>query len=689
MQGYSIPKTLILLLISFILKGGLQAAPEKTSDVAVLIDRSLSLEPENRDEALQLIEGILSNQVPATLSGKWAFISDKQTIGNPDTLSYRRKLQDDLKAALRGSSGDFAIPSPRLLLGSIGDLDTVLKLRSADWKTGKPSDISAFGSEANPSDPETHSELGRAIISARLKENSNYLLFVVSDGVEDLRNESVSFYLDLKKLEDKGSLEKADFLNDQNIFQLNKQNPARKRGETLTRRNGKKLAGYNQAQRKFLSDHRSGFNEILVGKFALSPDHLATFFKDHPKKVPVFVEVYRTVPKPNLTVSFKNPANSSAEAPHILAQGNSNITWSIEKKNDTLKTIELTVAALDAAGKPSSSVFTKNLQTSDTSLDLIKEYPQLSGTYQLTLTANTGKGLTERAAAYIQYIKPVVPVPDLVFKEKKFVEADKAEEAFKLRDLGVGFTAKSIAWIRQLDGRTVTTKPKSLEWVLQPWNLDRNLPSNNDSLEGKLSKNASKILIADLISSSEDGYFPYYGDVCRLSIIAKWDSGSRSEAVTFLRFPELELQILGEQKESEDTPRIVKKDQRIKIGNWMHPEDNKTISYFLDLESWQDGKWVNWEGENGAVEPLKIVHDKKGAYISIVDQFDGRLRYTVSLKYLGGSSQDEDEEEDGLMLTDTEGYVEYESVAWLPYIVGGFALLALLLFFWNLKSRRG
>ena len=689
MQGYSIPKILILALILTTFSFGPEAKAEKTNDVAVLIDRSLSLEPKNRDEALRLITGLLENNIPPNLVNKWRFIPDDKQINDPDTLAYRLKLQTDLAAATQNKAGEFQISSPNLLLGAIGDLDTVLKLQNSTWKTAPPSAIIDYGTNASPSDPETHYELGRAIISTKLTSEKEYLLFVVSDGIEDLLNWPVSDYLDPKKLHDKETLQYLNFLNSTKMGLLRRRNIARKRGQTVVRdSNGRTVPGYSSEQQAILREHREKYDEMLIGKFALNPDELSTFFSSHAKKVPVFVEVYRNSPRSNLVASFVNPASSTLQKPHTLALGNSTLSWKVDIKNDVLTSTKLLVEALDNNGEPVTEALNKEIDADSNSLDLLNALPDLNGRFQVTLTTKS-KSLSSTAVTFVQYDKPKTPNPGIAYSDSKFQEARNADIAFDLSSLGPGFTSKKIAWTWLLDDKPTAQKPTSLEWKLEGWDLDRNLPFDEDNLTGIPVKRATSITVANLIEAPSDNYFPFYGETCRLTVKGIWEKGAPSEAVTFITFPNIDLQVLGRSdfKESATNPRVVKEKERIKLSNWMHPENDKNTRYTLELEKWQDDKWVDYDSEE---EPLEIIHEKNGVQVVVAKPFEEKIRYTVQFKYFGSNSQSDDEwdQPEGILLAETVGFVEFESLDWLPIIISIFAILALTLFFWNLKTRR-
>ena len=323
-----------------------------------------------------------------------------------------------------------------------------------------------------------------------------------------------------------------------------------------------------------------------------------------------------------------------------------------------------------------------SLDSSTTEFDLLGKYPDLDGRYKVTLIARS-ESLTASANSVIRYKKPVIPRPEIIFTETAFANAEPSSAVDLESRAGGRFTEEEIEWTWELNGVSSDDYPESFTWKLQAWDPRRKTPANDPTpITSELSSRSKELTIAELIAAAEDDDFLFFGETCVLTLTATWEDESRQQAVTYLTFPRPELKILGYKGHSgtEEDPRIVKKDDRIKISNWMHPRNDKSMRYYLSLQRWGGDTWQPW---TEAERPLELVHTKTGAYIAVKETPADKLRFTVELLY--GKSRSED---GGIPIAEAQGYLEPEGRPWLPIFIALFALTAIGLFTWNLISRR-
>jgi len=285
MQAYSDIKKIIRLIL-FISIISPCIAPAQ--NVGIVIDRSLSVDQENRNEATELIIDLLEGNVSNTLSAKWTFLSEQTQEQDPEKQTFREIRQQQIsdllaqKKSTALSGEDF-----KLLTGHFGDLETISTLSKEPWVNGGSNFgeiIRTKAQAATPTDPTTHLELAKATVSQRLDKEKELFLFVISDGVEDLDNWPISHYLDSSKLSDIKSLTLGDFRDTGKARHL----------RTLNQKHYKKYSDKNRAK---LDTFRSDYSELLLGRLSLRPEELLDFFATKEKKVPVFVYLYHFKPK--------------------------------------------------------------------------------------------------------------------------------------------------------------------------------------------------------------------------------------------------------------------------------------------------------------------------------------------------------------------------------------------------------
>ncbi|MDB6079531.1 MAG: hypothetical protein JWO82_3278, partial [Akkermansiaceae bacterium] len=375
-------------LLSVLLVGLIAAGTLAAKDIGILVDRSLSVDQANRDEAVKLIEGLMVGHVDDAVRGKWRLIDETWSEDDPGQREMRQKELTNLRTLAGGQNGEaLASGKYRLFLGDFGDLETVKKLSSVEWR-GIEGDvgpqITRWATDLTPTDKETHFELARATAASRLGAADEFYFFVVSDGVEDLVNWPASDYLDAAKLKDPAALEKGDFRDRVKGRTLEMMNLKRQSGENLVVK-GSIRPGYTDSERGTLSSFKKNFSERLLGRFALSGTELKSFFGTHPGKVPVNVYIYSARPKGSLSVRFTTPADSSAQSPHPVSLAASNVKWKLDiPAGENANDYHLDLAVHEPSSN--SEIALKPVQGEGCSI--FEVFPDLkNGEYELRLAA--------------------------------------------------------------------------------------------------------------------------------------------------------------------------------------------------------------------------------------------------------------------------------------------------------------
>ena len=109
-----------LLIISF------TCIKVNAQNVALIIDRSLSVDQENRDEAIELIIDLLEGQVDQGLNKKWTLLTDETPEQDPQQVKLRQQKQQQISSLISGTNNQgIAQENLKILTGHFGDLKTV------------------------------------------------------------------------------------------------------------------------------------------------------------------------------------------------------------------------------------------------------------------------------------------------------------------------------------------------------------------------------------------------------------------------------------------------------------------------------------------------------------------------------------------------------------------------------------
>ncbi len=663
--------------------GALVAHPLAAKDIGILVDRSMSVDQSNRDEAVKLIQGLMTGSVDPAVRGKWRLIEDASTEDDPAQRELRRQEFGNLSALIAGEPGNgLATGEFRLFLGEFGNLETVRKLQTVEWRAMQGdvgAEIARWAAAASPTDAETHFQLARATAAARIGAAREFYFFVVSDGVEDLVNWPVSDYLDAAKLRDPSALERGDFRDSAKARTLEMMNLKRAGGEDLVIRGGKR-PGYNTAERGTLSAFERNFAERLLGRFTLTGPELRNFFQAHPGKVPVNVYVYSARPRSPLAVRFTTPADSSPQAPHPVSLSSSAIRWQLDVPagdNPGDYHLDLTVH------EPATNSEIARKPVSGDGGQLFDIFPDLAnGDYELRLAAAKTGGQPARSSAFIT-VKRSAPV--LAFLDD-FAPATGRSVARRFDPRRDGdILGHGISWQWTADSPELGA-PSRLERVLAFFEGSESDARPRLETRSSLPPASTSLPLGQLLTGGHDedsstDPLPL-GGTYRLTLNATWPDGSRATASAWFILPEPNLAILGKStaREGPDSPREVSKNESIRIGNWMHRWKN--FGYDLAVFRREGNDWTLLDG--GSHDwPLKLdTMGSGGAVVRVDKPFAGVLRYEVTFG---------PENENARELIDcplAAGYVKSSGMPFLPWILGALAVLTLSFFGWNLFRKK-
>ncbi|MDB6077320.1 MAG: hypothetical protein JWO82_1067, partial [Akkermansiaceae bacterium] len=198
-----------------------------------------------------------------------------------------------------------------------------------------------------------------------------------------------------------------------------------------------------------------------------------------------------------------------------------------------------------------------------------------------------------------------------------------------------------------------------------------------------LNASTTTLPLGQLMTSGDMAEEPLpLGGTYRLTLRAEWADHTRATATAWFVLPEPNLAILGKStvRESLDSPRVVSKDDTIKIGNWMHRWEN--FSYQLRVFRREGNDWQILEGTS-AEWPLQLENKgSSGALIRVLRSFSGTLKYEVTF---GPENDAKREVVDCPIAT---GVVQSAGSPILPWILGGLGVLTLLFFAWNLFRKK-
>ena len=659
-----------LLFISVILVALVNEvkAQEQSSNVAILIDRSSSVEPANRDEAIRLVGGLVSGEMPTGLSEKWHFLPSDETEDDPELLAVRERMAADLSKRLeQGTSPPLLNPNYELLVGSLGDRVRVEELSRGRWfkpEQGFFDEVVEAAALSSKGDPRTYFKLARATLGSRLDGDRNeFLLFVVSDGVEDLVNKSVAYYLDERKLKDPSALAKGDFRDDKTQQELNLLN----------------AGNYTEADRKVLNDFEEKFAELSLGRFSLTGKQLESFFGKQgaqPKKVPVFIYVYRTLPREALEVNFTTPQGSSQSQPYVVNE-DSRLGWRVSRRGKEVV--------------PDSLILTRTRTmdsvdvTSEQGGEIGKFFSRLGrGVHELVLKA-THEGDSRSTSAFVT----IAPgAPQISFRES----FDGREEAGKALELSESaeLLEQEIRWRWEFSEGELGD-PEELGWELFV-HREEDVYGEREyevSLKGRLATGQKKTTLRELlILDSEDDDVgkspPLGGRLYKLVITGFWSNGVKGRSgVAWFRLPPARLGIFGG-KGTENGPREVSSNDVMKIRNWMHHWDG--FEYALVVKERENDEWIrvtkreNW--------PIKLEPFGGGEVIQVEKKVPKKLQYRVLFLPKDYPENRWDDDDTLRKYPNAKGFLAPEEGSWLPWGIAVLGLLSLSFLGWNLFVRR-
>lgn len=669
---------LAVIVTSF---AGLLSTELKAKDIGILMDRSRSVEQINRDEAVALVNGLLSGQVNPEIRKKWKLIEDGTAEDDPVQREVRKEELANLGALLSGQPGKgLGTGNFRLFLGSFGNLDTVKKLEVeplADVSGTVGDKITSWAKTVEPTDNETHFELARATAAAKLGNTREFYFFVITDGVEDLVNWPVSSYLDASKLKSAPALEKGDFRNSAKARVLELNNLERKGGKTLTI-GGKTYPGYGKDEQATLAAFKKNFAERLLGRITLSGPELQAFFSANPeKKVPVSVWIYSARPRGAVTAKFTAPADSQPGQPHPVSRSSDGLAWSLE------------VPKGDSAEGYAQEIFVRRVSdgadvgrkaVTGFSGSVFQLFPDLpNGDYEIRLTASKTGVPPAVTSAFINVKRDA---PKLAFTGDLAEAQDRptARVFDPRRDRDI--LAYKVQWTWTGEDGAEIGPPAKLERVLSF--IDDQDSTRKLETVVKLPPGEKSALLGSLLVGEDagEGALPL-GGTYRLTLRATWPDGSvATPARAWFVLPPPNLLILGAGgKETEEAPREIEKGDVIKIGNWMDGWTKHGFCYELDVYRKEGPEWVSLEG-SPASWPLRLEKSDSGSTIRVADGFSGTLKYRVSF----GPADPEAREL--VESPDAAGFVQGGGISFIPWIIGGLVLLTGLFFGINLFKKR-
>jgi len=627
----------------------------KAQNVGVIIDRSLSVDENNRNEAVEIIIDLLNGKATSNNSHNWVLLPEKNQLQSPEQIQLREQKQNEVFSILNNTNAKaLANPPFQLLIGHFGDLSTVHKLSKESWqRAGQnfPNIIRTKAQDASPSDPRTHFELAKATVSEKINKNQEFYLFVISDGVEDLENWPVKYYLDPKKLTNLEALSRGDYRD-------------AGKARHLRSLNTKHYKKYSHSDRKKLKDFKHGYSELLIGRLSLNAQELETFFINQPNKVPVFAYLYYFKPRPKLDPSFLIPIRTSPSSPYKISKTSSTINWQLS--SDSKAKFENNKVQLTLYSDDDTIIGNKDL-TGKTQTSISELFPELEdGIYRALLTFTNDNDKKE----ILCHLEMSNYAPSIQFTGS-FATATPLDTVNFTRDHEIAPLEQEITWEYIAQGEK-TRAPKTVIKKISHYEPSSDLRDTfideESPLKGKLksaietSPNIKEILAANEDSEFNESPLPLGGGY-KLTLEAIWSSGERSSATTYFTLPTPELFLLGNNaRESEEKPRIAKKDELVKIANWTHGW--KDFSYELEAEILNEDSWDYLP--NNDSNPLQLVDLDNGIAVKVTKNIDSPIRYRV--KFLPDEETGLAEIIDEEVMSTQDGYIITEGISWLPII---------------------
>ena len=206
-QGFSSPPPrkaaaccCLLGLLGLLLPCGGARADDLRKNIVVLVDASKSVDPANRQSALQLVAGLVTGKVDDASRRTWEFKPAPATTYPVATINLQRLMQPAAEP-----SQPIASPAARFVISPLGNYARVTTLREqlVNPRQGGPEEVAKHLLEPVPpfvsSDNSTHISLAEAVVAqAFLKPSSQlpYYLIVISDFYEDCLNRPVKDYVE-------------------------------------------------------------------------------------------------------------------------------------------------------------------------------------------------------------------------------------------------------------------------------------------------------------------------------------------------------------------------------------------------------------------------------------------------------------------------------------------------------------
>ena len=654
-----------LLIISF------TCIKVNAQNVALIIDRSLSVDQENRDEAIELIIDLLEGQVDQGLNKKWTLLTDETPEQDPQQVKLRQQKQQQISSLISGTNNQgIAQENLKILTGHFGDLKTVHALSKEAWTNAHNNfakTVRAKAKSAKPSDPRTHFELAKATVSEKLDKDKEFLLFVVSDGVEDLDNWPVSHYLDQKKTTNLDSLAQGDF---------------RDTGKARHLRvlNQKHYKSYSHTDQNKLKNFSSQYSELLLGRLTLTPEELQSFFAKKEKKVPVFVYLYYFKPKPELAPQFTTPSQSSPDNRYTISRDFSGVQWQLSNKpNTTFSQLKQTLTLYD---ENNNELATKEVQEQKVSLNEIFDNLD-DGAYKLIITLES-EGISSReAVCYIQMsnfsprIQFTGPISEIT-NYREPLTFNRYDDTAPLN--------QRISW-KYSSPKGDVKPPKVIKKRILNYDKEYSIPKYSDELQSKILRtNQTEFSIKELLTGDKDDntQIPLGGSY-RIILEALWDSGQKSTITSYFSLPEPKLNLLGNARnnESEKQPRIVEPGDKIRVANWMHGWED--FEYDIEIEEKIKNNWEYVDPyEDDA--PLSLNNQANGVIINVTRKINKPLRYRVL--FLPNEKTGLSEVIDPEDVSTDYGYLQSKPRSYIPFIFLGCILLAIGFFAWHFLRKR-
>lgn len=196
-------------LLGLLVPFGAVRAEDLRKNIVVLVDASKSVDPANRQSALQLVAGLVTGSVADVSRRTWEFKPAPGATVPVATINLQRLIQPAAEP-----SQPIASTSARFVITALGNYARVATLREqlTSPREGSPVDIAKRLLDPLPpfvsSDNSTHISLAEAVVAQTfLKPSAQlpYYLVVISDFYEDCLNRPVKDYVEKGALVKEGN----------------------------------------------------------------------------------------------------------------------------------------------------------------------------------------------------------------------------------------------------------------------------------------------------------------------------------------------------------------------------------------------------------------------------------------------------------------------------------------------------